>query len=374
MKSPLTGASSHRSALSLGLAALAFGFGSLARAEDDPGARDAEADAAAGDSETTGEEASTAEAVETASPSDAAPSFVHEEFLSPLRVLVGTRIISRNFAYTDLYDSDVSGYRYPGFAPPMPRIDVRWYPGAHFTDSWLAHLGLVGGYERVIGASLSLAGPDGTQPIPVQQDHDRWYVGARARVPFGPMVLGAQVDYGAHTVALHGDELGAQQLPAFPDVSYQQLGLGLDVEFRIEQLILGGHASLRIVSDPGPIGYRVNPAPAPPWPWFPGTSAVGSYFGGYVGWRLSRVFDILAGVDMLAYGLDFGLSRDTPGLTEEITSETVIAGGATDRYLSVWLGLAIKLPAQHGAAPAATAGSAPAGGGGAGEAQDDFFD
>ena len=294
------------------------------------------------------------------------------EWHSPLRVLIGSRLMTRSFRYTDAL-SDVapgSGARvpvdYPRLALPMPRAEVRWYPGAHFTQGWASQLGIVAGYEIAVGQNFSYdTDGDGVAESPVSETHDFWYAGARGRIPIGNVAFGLQVDYGMHRSILSGDE-DAAGLPIFPDVTYSQVEIGADFEWRVEQLIVGLHGSYNILLGLGEIGQDVNPAPAST-PWFPGSQGVAVDFGAYVGWRLSRVFDVLAGVDMRAYGLDFGTIP--PGTVDP--TDTIVAGGATDRYLSAWLGLAIKLPVKS-AAPVA----GPAGGAGeaapAAEAEDDF--
>ena len=159
-------------------------------------------------------------------------------------------------------------------------------------------------------------------------------------------------------------------LPIFPDVAYSQVEIGADFEWRVEQLIVGLHGSYNLVLDVGDIGNDVNPDPVETTPWFPGTKGTAVDWGAYAGWQISSVFDVLVGVDMRAYGLDFG----TIPFDVDYTNR-VVAGGATDRYISAWLALVVKLPAKRPAPPAAEAsagaGAAAAPAAGA-EAEDDF--
>jgi len=298
-----------------------------------------------------------------AAPAAAVPvSKVNPEFHSPLRLLVGTRLINRSFRYTDSL-SDISSlpFRepmdYPRFTLPMPRAELHWYPAGHFTQKWLSQFGIVGGFEMAFGAKLSFDGDgDGVAETPVNESHTLWYAGGRGRIPIGNVAIGLQVDYAEHRLSLSGDQdPNNPALPLFPDVAYRQVELGADFEWRMQQLIVGMHGSYNIMLGVGLIGQDVNPDPAIPTPWFPGTTGTAVDFGAYAGWRLSPVFDILIGLDMRAYGLDFG--RIPPETIEDDVFDYVIAGGATDRFMSAWLALAIKLPAKGQAAPgAASAG------------------
>ena len=297
------------------------------------------------------------------------------EWHSPLRLLVGSRLISRSFRYTDALadlrpDSGaMNPVDYPRYAPPMPRAEVRWYPGGHFTENWVSQLGIVAGYEVAVGQRLSYdANGDGTAEMAISETHDFWYAGLRGRIPIKNVALGLQVDYGLHRDMLSGDQPTAADLPIFPDVAYSQIEIGGDFEWRIEQLIVGLHGSYNVLLSVGEIGTSIDSANGP-LPWFPNTKGTAVDFGAYAGWRLSSVFDVLVGIDMRAYGLDFG----TIPFDVDITNH-VVAGGATDRYLSAWLALVVKLPANRPTAPEAagvpaSGAAAPAGGG---EAEDDF--
>lgn len=353
MKLSCLGGAARQRWRSTALLLAALGSCPSALAEDEPADESEDGGSAADEldesAEDTGADDAGAEEETEQAPADAyAPPPGNPEWHSPLRILVGSRVINRTFRYTDpLSDYDPAARQpvdYPRFTLPMPRAEVHWYPAGHFTNSWLSQLGLVGGYEIEVGAQLSYNG------APVSETHDLWFLGARGRIPIGDVALGLQVDYASHRLTLSGDEAtDPELLPVFPDVVYSQVEIGADFEWRIEQLIVGLHGSYNIMLGLGPIGEDINPG-ADPTPWFPGSSGTAVDFGAYAGWRLSRVFDVLVGLDMRAYGLDFGAIP--PGTVN--TANRVIAGGAIDRYMSAWLALAIKLPAK-GTAPAASA-------------------
>jgi len=341
--------------------------GSSVDLDESDAADEAAATEDASSADSASADSGSADSGSTASADEAAPSG-NPEWHSPLRVLIGSRLINRSFRYTDALSDLYPGLGakqpvdYPRFTLPMPRAELRWYPGAHFTSGWLSQLGIVGGYEIAVGARLSYdSNGDGIAEAPVSEHHDLWFVGARGRIPIGNIALGLQVDYATHSVTLSGDE-DTENLPTFPDVAYRQVELGADVEWRIDQLVVGLHGSYNVLLGLGQIGLDMNPS-AEPTPWFPGSTGSAVDFGAYAGWRLSRVFDILVGLDLRAYGLDFG--EIPPGAVDP--ANRMIAGGATDRYMSAWLALAIKLPAK-GTAPAAS-GDTPAA---EADAEDDF--
>lgn len=291
---------------------------------------------------------------------------------SPLRVLAGVRLYSRSFRYTDgLWNRDPSaGYRagqdYVIPAAAMPRAEVRWYPAAHFTGDWAAHLGVVLGYELGVGTSVSFSG------VPLDQSHSLFFGGFRGRIPLGNVTVGLQSTFASHSLAIGGDEAAsADGTPLFPDVSYSQIDLGVDAEWRNGTVILGGHTSLNLVLDTGGVGSAVGPTPNP---WYPGTSAIGGEFGVYAGWELSRVFDLLLGADYRTYAMDFG-----PVDASTDPYQVPVAGGAADRYFSFWAGVAIHWPSPDEEAPSSASAESGDAGEGAADSEgggdfDDFSD
>ncbi len=305
------------------------------------------------DAEEPGAESAQGQDSEEGDEAEELPDSSSEARPSPLSALIGARLYSRAFSYTDalweLYPE--AGFRegvgYNLQAGIMPRAQVFWYPGAHLTGSWIAHLGLVAGYERDVGTTLSYAGQ------PLQQEHSLWFAGIRGRIPVDSVTLGLQANFTSHDFKVSGDDapnISPDGYPLFPDVTYQQVELGADVEWRNGPMILGAHGSLNIVADEGAIGSSLAASDTPANPWFPNTTATAADFGAYTGWQISKVFDLLAGVDFRAYGLDFG-AIESSQVDPNGEAGTIVAGGATDRYVSFWLGLGINWPGVSPAAP-----------------------
>ncbi len=253
---------------------------------------------------------------------------------SPLEVRGGMRLYSRSFRYTDPANevNPLGGYpdlaTYNVAAAPMVFANGTWYPGAHFTDGWLAHLGVTGGFEVGFATHVEYAGKT------LDQSHSLWFVGPKFRIPLGVHDVGIFGTYGTHNFEVSGDT------NTFPDVRYEFVDIGLDTHLRFDQLRIGAHAQYRMVLDSGPIG-DAN--------WYPNTTARGVTFGGEVGWQFLAPFEFLVGLDSLQYGLDFNpISLENPRA----------AGGATDRYLSVWAALSYVLPGDE-AKPAAKSDGSP---------------
>ena len=68
--------------------------------------------------------------------------------------------------------------------------------------------------------------------------------------------------------------------------------------------------------------------------WFPGAKGMGVDFGLMVGYAIIPSLDVVAGADYVRYGFDFNAIPAT---------NAVVAGGATDTYISGFLGLAFRL-------------------------------
>jgi hypothetical protein len=145
------------------------------------------------------------------------------------------------------------------------------------------------------------------------------------------LTLGLGANYGGHTFSLK-DTADGSPAGLFPDVNYSFLELGADAEIRIGEMIIGAQGGYLLTMGLGDIATEE---------WFPNAKAQGVHFGGHVGWAASRAVDLLAGMDARMYGFNFNpVDLDRP--------DSRVAGGATDRYVSAWLGLRFRIPEQDG--------------------------
>jgi hypothetical protein len=271
---------------------------------------------------------------------------------SPLDLRAGMRLYSRSFRYTDTLNELFPTRNFPKpvtynvAAAPMAFGHGTWYPAAHFMGGWPSHIGITGGYEYGFATHVAY----GNKLL--DQNHSMWFVGPKVRVPFSSHDVGVFATYGNHNFEILGDEVAETPTgptpvpPVFPDVKYEFFDFGLDARFRFDQLRIGAHAQYRLVVNPGPILSRE---------WFTNVTTQAVSFGGEVGWQVVGPFEVLVGLDALQYGLDFNpVSTSRP--------PDRVAGGATDRYLSVWAAVGWVLPGQEATVAGEPAGeAAPAG-------------
>lgn len=265
---------------------------------------------------------------------------------SPLYLRLGARMYARSFQYTDPLhalrpNEDLPELlRYNLDIAPMLFGRVDWYPLAHGQGGFPAHLGITGGYELGIATKVRYGDSE------LAQSHSAWFVGPRARIPVATHELGLFGAFGNHAFSIHGQPPEA----LFPDVSYRFFDLGFDARLLFDEVRLGAFAKYRAL-----LGYGGIASDA----WFPNTSGHALSFGGEVGWKLSPVFELLVGLDVLQYGLDFNPSVNAP--------PERVAGGATDRFMSFWAAIGVTWP---GDAPVEVSASTSSGG----DEDDDFDD
>lgn len=224
---------------------------------------------------------------------------------SPLWVAVGGSLFSRDFSYTDDLFFALRPYQLPlAFAA---RIAARWYPGAHVTRDFVAHLGVDVAFGGAIGVRSRQR--DGAT-FPTESIDFR--AGLDARIPLDPIELGIGIGYGMHTFALGAAEDGnAAQLP---NVEYQFVRPGLRA-----RADLGAGIYLE-----GAFGWRFLTGTGGLATWFPRSSGSGFDLGAHVGWESDLGLGARAGFEMQRY---FFSMNPEPG-------DAYIAGGAADQFLA----------------------------------------
>lgn len=235
---------------------------------------------------------------------------------------VGIRALHRSFDYQDpLADHDASAQRpFSSEMPlgPSPFLDVGLYPlrWAGLTSS--VDVGVIAGYERLIGTSTKVLEQS------LDTSAQQLYAGLRGRLALGEHQLGLSAAYGQHRYYTENVVLDGKAGTLVPNVSYSYVRLAADVRFQLGPVGLGATLGTRLVNDTGPLQAD----------WFPSTSTRAYELGAFASYRLFGPCDALIGVDYLRYSFDFNpVSASSP----------VIAGGAVDQYLSGWLGLSVQL-------------------------------
>jgi len=218
------------------------------------------------------------------------------------------------------------------FAPALEFATVL-YPAAFFTDGIASNFGVMGSF--VLGIATST---DFEQQIPgttnklvteLKTTSQAWDMGVRGRIPIGPAELALFATYGSHSFILHGDEGGTGLAPLVPDVKYTFVRLGAEARVRVAKFLAGGHIAPRILTSLHQIDL--------PYVWFPNAHGSGLDFGLMVGYGVLPYMDIVLNADFVGYGFDFNPMPADPLLAP------VIAGGATDRYNSLSLGVKFTL-------------------------------
>jgi hypothetical protein len=245
----------------------------------------------------------------------------------PLEVIVGLRGYNRKFNYTPTPDPNLRSYEL-GVGPAIVGA-VRVYPGAFFTDNTWSHIGIQARYEFGFPTTADAPRANGTVAS-LSTSSSEFHLGLRGRAPLGEHEFGMFGLFGAHAFSLKGDENpNADPYALVPDVNYQFLRFGVDARFAISKLTVGGHIAPRFLLSMADIDKaRV---------WFPGASGSGLDFGLLVGWRLMPWLSAVGGADVVRYGFDFNAIP---------SDNRVVAGGASDTYLSVWLGAMFSLEGQ----------------------------
>ncbi len=147
-------------------------------------------------------------------------------------------------------------------------------------------------------------------------------VGLRGRIPLGAHELGIFAEYGKHKFTSSGDESN----PLVPDVDYSYIRPGLDGRFRFGEIMLGVHIAPRFLLSMGELDLEDV--------WFPGATGSGLDAGAEFGYSVLSSLDIVAGFDWVKYGFDFNAIPD---------DNPMVAGGATDTYISGRLGILYRL-------------------------------
>jgi hypothetical protein len=302
-----------------------------------------------------GEPAATSSDDAASDASEAPAESESERGLRPIELSVGLRMYNRNFSYT--------GQTSPGLIPyDLPLAPAIWvagriYPGALWSNGPFSNLGIMFRYEYGIATTTKYQQPTNVAGQSVvtelQTSAYEYQVGLRGRLPIGKHELGIFGVYGNQSFVLAGDEDPTKTPYALvPDVHYHYLRFGLDARFYISKLLVGAHVAPRFLTSMKEIDKGGV--------WFPAATGSGLDMGVLLGWQILPWLTPTLGVDLVRYGFDF---NNTP-VPQNIYDQRVVAGGATDTYLSGWLGATFNFDfagsAKNGAVSAEAAPAAEA--------------
>jgi hypothetical protein len=239
-----------------------------------------------------------------------------------LAIEVGSRGVHRTFDFNDprFYPGTTSPGAYQLKVAPVPFIHLGFYPLAFAGPGGLANVGLVGRYERLIG--VSTVDKSGMGLPTSMTSGQEWDVGLRGRLPFDSGELGVSATYGQHTFLLSSGDVPPSATATVPNVEYIFYRVDLDGAVALGPVTVGAHVGTRFVPKTGALGT-----------WFGTTKTTSIETGLSVAYRLTPVFEVVAGGDFLRYAFAF----NPP------TNNGIVAGGAVDQYISGYLALRVSI-------------------------------
>lgn len=226
---------------------------------------------------------------------------------------VGT--LTRKLAYEDANTLSLGNYSLP--AAPQVSIAARYFPGAHMSAGWASNFGLDAN-ARFAFATKSEA-TDGTV---YKAQVDSYGVGLRVRVPIKKHEISLLGGYGIDRFRFKDSE--AKPAPT-PNVSYSFLRFGGEGEFAVsDKFSLGARGAFLSLLSVGEIGGEE---------WFPRLTGNGLEGSAFAAFALSPMLDLMLSAGLTHYFFDFNVKE----------GDSLIAGGATDDYITVSLGLRVSL-------------------------------
>ncbi|MEM9068413.1 MAG: hypothetical protein AAGE52_07895 [Myxococcota bacterium] len=251
---------------------------------------------------------------------DVAPGDFRQEY-NALDIAILGHPFSRKLRYNDDFYQLLREYTLD-FGPAI-QLTGRWYPGAHVTNGFMAHIGFDVSWERAFAIDSKRS--DG---IVFPTEAQSWYVGLRGRVPLDRHEVTMGVGYGNHSFSVDTagpSQPGRRTIPQIPGVDYRFIKL--QVESRLA-IVAGLRVTLfgayLIVLDAGGPEEDI---------WFPRTDSGGIEAGILLGYETASGIEIRLGWDVRRYFYSFNVEVNDP----------FIAGGAVDQYFGYTFGLAYRL-------------------------------
>jgi hypothetical protein len=233
-------------------------------------------------------------------------------------LLVGPRLVHRSFDFNDPLSNHEAGatkpYSYVLPAGPSPFIDLGFYPAALGARGLLANFGVVGSYEKLIATK--------TQSSSSTTEAQQFEIGVRGRMPLGEHEVGLAASYGQQTFHVSDTDPGPFAGGTVPNVDYTFVDLDADGHFRLNPITIGAHLGTRFVTHTGALGKE----------WFPTVKTTAIEAGLSAAYRLTPLFEVVLGADLMRYAFDFNPVPQGAGL---------VAGGAVDQYISGYLALRV---------------------------------
>jgi hypothetical protein len=228
-----------------------------------------------------------------------------------LEISVGSRVFSRSMAFAQNVNG-LAGYRLDRGAGLAAEMALHPFGASAATAStWAAGLGLFG----TVNLSLGIGTQVDASGVPSKTDTYGYEMGVRYRITAGIFDVLPRGSYLVDNFVTSGDQA--------PNVHYQVLRAGVAT-----RAALTARFSLRASLD----YLHVLSAGALTSTTFPHASANGVDLAFGAGYEIGKTFEIQASAALRRYGFDM---RSQPG-------DAVVAGGASDQYLSMVIGVAYR--------------------------------
>jgi hypothetical protein len=238
---------------------------------------------------------------------------------SPLMLIAEFAGFGREFSYTDDLFGALRAYSL-GFAP-MLGGKLYYFPAAHFTNSFAAHIGLDARIETAFGIKSQ---DSAMQEFPTTM----WGFGihARVRIPIETHSISAVFGYGMQSFRI---EAISPTIPApdVPDVDYGFLRIGAEMRLVFGVVVSELKLSFLPLLGSGQLGSEE---------WFPRNSGGGLEAGLVLGFLVTDWLEARAGFEYRRFWFSMNPEPGDPN----------IAGGALDHYFVGNIGLALHWPAS----------------------------
>lgn len=205
-------------------------------------------------------------------------------------------------------------------AAPWIAIQARWFPAAHFTGEWFAHIGLAADFGIGLGASSKYEDKVSGQSVEPDTATFAFSGGLFGRIPLDPVELGLTFAYGQRVFKTSGFE-------GLPDVAHSFLRFGATGDISI----VGGFGVDTAIA----YLLRLDSGELASEDYFPELSGGGVEGGVGVYYEVIEALSVRADWSVQYFFFDTG-SND---VFEDLK-------GASDTYYSVLLGVAYELGAE----------------------------
>jgi len=265
-----------------------------------------------------------------------------EGTLPALTLGLGGMTMNRSLSWHQDVNNVLAPYSLP--AGPEAAVWLEAYPAAFSSAGFVSRIGVFGEFNQGFGVNSSANGGS-TKLTTSFQD---FLAGAKLRWPVNVFTPYLSAAYGAQSFKLT-TQSGTP--PMIPSVAYKFIRIGIgsraDITSRLSADL--GFAFM-LLTDAGKNAGEIKSAA-----YFPGTTGNAIDAGVSLAYRFTKIIGARIGFDFRQYGLS----------ANPTSSATLIAGGATDRYLFGGAGVELVLDGVSGAVAddeKEPAGSPPGGG------------